>query len=346
MEDMTVDRRVRKTKKQLRQALMHLMAEKPSRSISVRELAERADINRGTFYIHYRDVDDLLQRLEDEMAERLILVCRKHAHSSGEGSAYPYLADLYRFARDNADLCLVLLGPNGDRAYTERICAILRDCFLRDFVGRFYGGDPERLSYFCHFIVSGNLSLTLKWLQDGAKESPEEMAELAGTLIMGGVRVLITQNAQKRHPSYEGCLFCAFWWLELGIPAAAFFVTCRCFPLVFFDRCRLTHALSGKAQIACTLKRQLTKVTLGQHTVRPTGEAQLHAVAAGHLKGGVIGGGGGGVYTVGAGGVTGVVVVVYGGILPLGHHGSLHRQARRMIVLTPCADAPHRCNDK
>lgn len=161
MEDMTVDRRVRKTKKQLRQALMHLMAEKPSRSISVRELAER-----------------------------LILVCRKHAHSSGEGSAYPYLADLYRFARDNADLCLVLLGPNGDRAYTERICAILRDCFLRDFVGRFYGGDPERLSYFCHFIVSGNLSLTLKWLQDGAKESPEEMAELAGTLIMDGVRVL------------------------------------------------------------------------------------------------------------------------------------------------------------
>lgn len=40
----------------------------PSKSISVRELAERADINRGTFYIHYQDVNDLLQRLEDEMA--------------------------------------------------------------------------------------------------------------------------------------------------------------------------------------------------------------------------------------------------------------------------------------
>lgn len=41
---------------------------KPSKSTSVRELAERADINRGTFYIHYQDVNDLLQRLEDEMA--------------------------------------------------------------------------------------------------------------------------------------------------------------------------------------------------------------------------------------------------------------------------------------
>ena len=72
VEDQNIDRRVRKTKKQLRQALMDLMSEKPSKSISVRELAERADINRGTFYIHYKDVGDLLQRLEDEMAERLI----------------------------------------------------------------------------------------------------------------------------------------------------------------------------------------------------------------------------------------------------------------------------------
>ena len=190
MGDMTVDRRVKKTKRQLRQALMHLMTEKPFRSISVRELADRADINRGTFYIHYKDVGDLLQQLEDEMAERLITVCCKHAHSSGEDSAFPYLADLYHFAKDNADLCLVLLGPNGDRAYTERICGILRDHFLWDFVARFYAGDPERLSYFCHFIVSGNLSLTLEWLQGGAEETPEEMAALAGTIIMGGVRVL------------------------------------------------------------------------------------------------------------------------------------------------------------
>ena len=83
MEERGIDRRVRKTKRQLRQALMDLMSEKPSKSISVRELAERADINRGTFYIHYKDVSDLLQRLEDEMAERLILVCKKYAYSTG-----------------------------------------------------------------------------------------------------------------------------------------------------------------------------------------------------------------------------------------------------------------------
>ena len=186
MEDQNIDRRVRKTKKQLRQALMDLMSEKPSKSISVRELAERADINRGTFYIHYKDVGDLLQRLEDEMAERLILVCKKYAYANTEVNAFPYLTELYRFAQDNADLCLVLLGPNGDRAYTERICSILRSYFL----SRFYTGSSDRLDHFCSFIVSGNLTLTLDWLSGGMKESAEEMAALAGAIIMDGVRAM------------------------------------------------------------------------------------------------------------------------------------------------------------
>ena len=71
MHGTTIDRRVKKTKKQLRLALMHLMTQKSAKSISVRELAEQADINRSTFYIHYKDVNDLLLHLEDEMAERL-----------------------------------------------------------------------------------------------------------------------------------------------------------------------------------------------------------------------------------------------------------------------------------
>lgn len=190
MEEQSVDRRVRKTKRQLRKALMDLMAEKPVKSISVRELADRADINRGTFYIHYKDVGDLLQRLEDEMAERLILVCKKYAHADTSTSGYPYLTELYRFAQDNADLCQILLGPNGDRGYTERICTILRSDFLRDFLSRFYTGSSDRLDYFCSFIVSGNLTLTLEWLSSGMKETPEEMAQLAGGIIMDGVRAL------------------------------------------------------------------------------------------------------------------------------------------------------------
>ena len=65
-----VDRRVRKTKKQLRQGLTQLLQTKNINEISVRELSDLVDINRGTFYLHYRDIYDLLDQIEQEMFEQ------------------------------------------------------------------------------------------------------------------------------------------------------------------------------------------------------------------------------------------------------------------------------------
>ena len=89
---------------------MKLMSEKSVKDISVRELAAIADINRGTFYIHYKDVYDLLSSLEDELADGLTVVCRRHNANDSEGKTYPYLMELYQFIQQNSDLCHVLLG--------------------------------------------------------------------------------------------------------------------------------------------------------------------------------------------------------------------------------------------
>ena len=61
----TVDRRVRKTKNQLRQGLARLMLEKSLKEITVKELTDLVDMNRGTFYLHYRDIYDMVEKIED-----------------------------------------------------------------------------------------------------------------------------------------------------------------------------------------------------------------------------------------------------------------------------------------
>ena len=61
------DKRIRRTKKLLRQALTRLMKEKEFGSITVTDVVREADINRGTFYAHYRDVYDLRERIEADM---------------------------------------------------------------------------------------------------------------------------------------------------------------------------------------------------------------------------------------------------------------------------------------
>lgn len=73
----TVDRRVRKTKKLLLDGLTQLMQTKDVSEISVKELSDLVDINRGTFYLHYRDIFDMLNKTEDELFFAFQRDCRK-----------------------------------------------------------------------------------------------------------------------------------------------------------------------------------------------------------------------------------------------------------------------------
>jgi len=67
-----VDRRVRKTRRALREAMQNLMAEKGYEQVTVEELTERADIGRTTFYLHYGAKQDLLLEQFDELLDQLV----------------------------------------------------------------------------------------------------------------------------------------------------------------------------------------------------------------------------------------------------------------------------------
>ena len=70
MKEEILDRRVRKTRRQLKECLTRLLKEKKIQDITVRELAEMADINRGTFYLHYSNLAEVLETvLEDAMLQ-------------------------------------------------------------------------------------------------------------------------------------------------------------------------------------------------------------------------------------------------------------------------------------
>ena len=67
MNDNNLDSRVRRTKRLLRQGLTELLKQKSIKKITVRELSELIDINRGTFYLHYKDIYDLVDQIEKEL---------------------------------------------------------------------------------------------------------------------------------------------------------------------------------------------------------------------------------------------------------------------------------------
>ena len=70
-----MDRRVRKTRAQLRQGLAELLKEKSLKEITVKELVEKVDINRSTFYLHYADIYDI----DEEVAGKAMKLAKKLA---------------------------------------------------------------------------------------------------------------------------------------------------------------------------------------------------------------------------------------------------------------------------
>ncbi len=184
------DRRVRKTKKQLLLGLTSLMQEKSVKEITVRELSELVDINRGTFYLHYKDIYDMVEQIEKEMFEEFNQMLNKYPIKELDGKPLPMLIDVFRFIENNAEMCKVLLGKNGDIAFVNSLKDVVKERCLNDWIEIFNTQKAQNFEYFYSFIVSGCIGLLENWLQSGMKESAKEMAILAEEMIMKGIAVL------------------------------------------------------------------------------------------------------------------------------------------------------------
>ena len=185
-----VDRRVRKTRRQLRECLITLLKEKKVQDITVRELTDMADLNRGTFYLHYKDVFDLLEKTEAELQEDFNQLVCKHDAVDLKQRPSVIFNEIYSLVYDNADLIEVLLGENGDLNFVNRLKQLIREKCLKDWMEVFRSGNAAAFDAFFSFIVSGCIGLVQYWLQTGLKETPEQMAKLTEHIITKGIGVL------------------------------------------------------------------------------------------------------------------------------------------------------------
>ena len=100
MENKKMDRRVRKTRMQLRAGLTQLMREKPIKDITVRELAQLVDINRCTFYLHYRDIYDMVEQVEQEVFDEFEEIVSSYSPEDLEARPLSLLLALFEFFKN------------------------------------------------------------------------------------------------------------------------------------------------------------------------------------------------------------------------------------------------------
>ena len=180
------DRRVRRTKKLLTQALTQLLQEKQINEITVKELTDLADMNRGTFYLYYKDMFDMLEKIEDGMFEALDAIISLHEHDDVSQQTKPILLDLFDFIEENQEMCRVLLSPHGDMNFLHRLNEVVREKCLKAWPEiRKEKGEAE-FDYHYSFVVFGCAGIIRAWVNRNCSESAEKMAEMAYGMILRG----------------------------------------------------------------------------------------------------------------------------------------------------------------
>ena len=184
------NRSVRNTKRRLREGLLQLMEARPIQEISVKELTELVDVNRGPFYFHYPDLYALLREMEQDFFDAFSRTLHEGV-PHGEAAYHYLLGAIFAFLEENASFCRIMLGPNGDMQFVERVKALVDDTISYFWRMKASRADPAKYEMYNVFIINGCIGLIQKWLNDPARTSPADMAELSATIILESVNSCI-----------------------------------------------------------------------------------------------------------------------------------------------------------
>lgn len=182
------DRRVRYTKKAIKDSFLELFETKPLEKISVTEICNNADINRGTFYSHYSDPYDLKNKLEEEflstIRERITEATNNHRNKISTAQALAIL-------KENRELCRVFMGPNGDFKELIHIVGSQASSYLRDMYGSIKQHSPENAECLQLMMASCITAVIKYWFDSGMAQDPEIIAEAIDKFFKNGLGAFI-----------------------------------------------------------------------------------------------------------------------------------------------------------
>jgi AcrR family transcriptional regulator len=177
------DLRVRRTRKLLQKALLEAASEKGFSHVTVRDIAERAMVNRATFYRHYEDKYDLLTNYIEELS--MLIDTGEGESSLGNEIAQsldvppPGLVKVLRHMQANADFYRVMLGKNGDPTFcVQTFRSFIEEGYRRLLSSENIKPNSSRppIDLMVSYLLNAGIGAIVWWLENDQPVSPEQMA--------------------------------------------------------------------------------------------------------------------------------------------------------------------------
>lgn len=199
------DRRSRRSQKLLKKGLLELMREKKFSAISVRDVTERADMNRGTFYLHYPDTTALLQSVETDMlAEAQLLIDEHMEEFEADGSLRPVFKPILDYIVEHRPEFEALFANNSTSNFTDS----LQDLIYRNGVSlvqaKFHGASPDQLDFLISFIGYGLIGLIKAWFDQDMVLPREDLVQQADRLVNGAAEGVLSAGDETKSKKNAG----------------------------------------------------------------------------------------------------------------------------------------------
>ncbi len=166
------NRRAQMTRLLLRTALIELMQEKPFSGITIKEICQKADLNRTTFYLHYADQSALLADVESEVYRKTLETLkdvRPAADAPGMIEAF------LKYVRENASLFRILFFDADSEQFRSRFVGNTLESLRVNIP---LSCAPEEEPYCLCFLMQGSVHMIMEWIRRGFDMEPGRLASL------------------------------------------------------------------------------------------------------------------------------------------------------------------------
>lgn len=173
------DRRVLKSQEAIKSAILELMGEKNFDDITIRDISERANVNRGTVYLHYMDKYDLLDKLIEEHINNLRELCHSASEVSFQDGNYVW----YEYFADNHLFFSTMLNTKSAGYFRSRFLDLVIEEYRAEVdvtKGKNQGLNEEIL---LQFFGAAVVSTVEWWFRNGMSLPPRVLAEQTGVIL-------------------------------------------------------------------------------------------------------------------------------------------------------------------
>ncbi len=184
------DRRVEKTRNAIINAFKEMIIEKDFNEITIKELAERANINRKTFYLHYESMEEILFDVTVELSEQVFeSLNNKGFFDPNVIGITPLIETIDELINSNYELTRKLISANSYRFFSRNIKDLIKDAVIRK-IKKHIDMSEYKMNLVGDFIASGLSKLLKDWFEN-PQLTINEVSAFASNLIYGGIKGII-----------------------------------------------------------------------------------------------------------------------------------------------------------